>query len=70
MVTHNINLELTTEQLVHLNMAMNDIYECNFDALDSTGFENERPSLLAQCNAIQAFMDTIKHKLAEVGNAK
>jgi len=70
MATHNINFELTTEQLIHLNMAMNDNYDCLSDAVDTAGFEDQRPSLLAQCNAIQAFMDTIKHKLAEVGNAK
>ena len=69
MATHSINLQLTTEQLVHLNMAMNDSYDCNSDALDSEGFESQRPSLLAQCNAIQVFMDTIKHKLSEINHA-
>lgn len=69
MVTHNINLQLTTKQLIHLNEAMNDSLECNTDALDSTGFENERPSLLAQCDALQVFINTLQAKLSEVSHA-
>ena len=66
MANHVIQLELTTEQLMHLNTAMIDSYDCRLDALDSAGFENERPSLLAKCDALQIFMDTIKDKLAGV----
>lgn len=66
MATHVIKLELTTEQLVHLNTAMSESYACNSDALNSRGFENERSSLLAQCDALQIFMDTIKDKLSGV----
>jgi len=66
MANHVIQLELTTEQLMHLNTAMSESYNCNFGALNSRGFENERPSLLAQCDALQIFMDTIKDKLAGV----
>ena len=66
MANHVIQLELTTEQLMHLNTAMSDSYNCNFDTLNSRGFENERSSLSAQCDALQIFMDTIKDKLAGV----
>ena len=66
MANHVIQLELTTEQLMHLNTAMSESYNCNFDALDIRGFENERSSLSAQCDALQIFMDTIKDKLAGV----
>ena len=66
MANHVIQLELTTEQLMHLNTAMSESYNCNFDALNSRGFENERSSLLAQCDALQIFMDTIKDNLAGV----
>ena len=66
MANHVIQLELTTEQLMHLNTAMSESYNCNFDALISRGFENERSSLSAQCEALQIFMDTIKDKLSGV----
>ena len=66
MANHVIELKLTTEQLIHLNTAMSESYNCNFDALNSRGFENEHSSLSAQCDALQIFMDTIKDKLSEV----
>ena len=66
MANHVIKLELTTEQLMHLNTAMSESYDCNFAALNSVGFENERFSLSAQCDALQIFMDTIKDKLSGV----
>lgn len=66
MANHVIQLELTTEQLMHLNTAMSESYNCNFAALNSRGFENERSSLSAQCDALQIFMDTIKDELAGV----
>ena len=66
MANHVIQLELTTEQLMRLNTAMSESYNCNFDALNNRGFENERSSLSAQCDALQIFMDTIKDKLAGV----
>ncbi len=65
MANHVIQLKLTTEQLMHLNTAISESYDCNFDALNSRGFENE-PSLSAQCEALQIFMDTIKDKLSGV----
>ena len=45
MANHVIQLKLTTEQLMHLNTAISESYDCNFDALNSRGFENERSSL-------------------------
>ncbi len=69
MATHNINLQLTTKQLIHLNEAMNDSLDCNSDALDSAGFESQRPSLLAQCDALQVFINTLQEKLSEVNHA-
>lgn len=66
MANHVIQLKLTTEQLMHLNTAISESYDCNFDALNSCGFENERSSLSAQCEALQIFMDTIKDKLSGV----
>ena len=70
MATHTINLELTTEQLIHLNNAMNDIYDCNADALQSASFKDERLPLLRQCEALQTFMESIKDTVAGVKNAK
>ena len=66
MANHVIQLKLTTEQLMHLNTAISESYDCNFDALNSCGFENERSSLSVQCEALQIFMDTIKDKLSGV----
>lgn len=70
MATHTINLELTTEQLIHLNNAMNDTYDCNADALQSSSFKDERLPLLRQCEALQTFMESIKDTVAGAKNAK
>lgn len=71
MATHQISLTLTTEQLIHLNQAMNDTYDCNFDALQGeNGFDNERLPLLRQCEALQTFMDSIKNIVSGVEDAK
>ena len=69
MATHTINLELTTEQLIHLNDAMNDTYDCNADALQSDSFKDERLPLLRQCEALQTFIESIKNVVTGAQNA-
>lgn len=69
MTTHTITLELTTEQLVHLNDAMNEHYECNADALTTDSFKDERLPLIRQCEALQTFIDSIKHIVAGAKDA-
>ena len=70
MAIHKINLELTTQQLIHLNNAMNDIYDANADALSTAGFEDERLPLLRQCEALQTFMESIGDIVAGAKNAQ
>lgn len=60
MATHKISLELTTDQLTHLNNALNEHQQANLDALVTPGFRNERSDLLKQCEALQVFIDTIE----------
>lgn len=69
MAMHTINLELTTEQLIHLNKAMKDNYDCNFDALSSDSFKDERLPLLRQCEALQTFIESIKEVVAGAKDA-
>lgn len=69
MATHKISLELTTEQLIHLNTALNEHKQANLDALSSPGFENEYSGLFKQCEALQLFIDNIKSIVPEVSHA-
>ena len=69
MATHKISLELTTEQLIHLNTALHEHKQANEDALAYHGFASEYPELFKQCEALQIFIDNIESIVPEVSNA-
>ncbi len=69
MSTHNINIQLTTEQVIHLNEALKEHYDCNTDALASPSFAKQFPALHKQCNALQILMSSIKNIVSEVKHA-
>ena len=69
MATHNINLQLTTDQVIHLNEALQEHYDCNIDALSSSTFASQFPALHKQCDALQVFMGSIKNIVSEVKHA-
>lgn len=70
MLLHNLNFKLTTEQVSHLNDALQEHYDCNQDALASKGFESEYPALKKQCDALQILIGSIKGIVSEVEHAK
>lgn len=70
MVLHNITFSLTTEQVAHLNDALQEHYDANQDALNSKGFENEYTALKKQCDALQIMINSIKNIVSEVDYAK
>ena len=43
MANHVIQLKLTTEQLMHLNTAISESYDCNFDALNNVVLKMSAP---------------------------
>lgn len=69
MATHKISLELTTQQLIHLNDALREHQQANDDALASNLFLEDHPALFQQCEALQIFIDTIKNIVTEVSDA-
>lgn len=70
MVLHNINFSLTTEQVAHLNDALQEHYDANQDAMGSKGFESEYPALKKQCDALQIMINSIENIVSEVEHAK
>lgn len=70
MALHNITFNLTTEQVIHLNDALNEHYSCNMDAMSSICFAEEAPTLQKQCEALQTLMDSISEIVSEVEDAK
>ena len=69
MAIHNINIQLTTEQVTHLNEALKEHYECNVDALASSAFASKYPALHMQCDALQTLMGSIKNIVSGVKHA-
>lgn len=69
MATHTINLTLTTEQVIHLNNALNEHLQANIDAISSEYFQSETSDLFKQCDALQTFIDTISNLVNGVQDA-
>lgn len=68
MATHQITFNLTTEQVVNLNGALNEHYEANTDALSDggRGFNNEQIShFKQQCEALDVLISSIKNIVSE-----
>ncbi len=59
MASHTITLNVTTEQVLHLNSAISDILQCNLEAISSKSFEDELSPLLFQAEALNTFKKAI-----------
>lgn len=68
MATHKISLELTTDQLIHLNTALGEHKQANNDYLAGRDFD-KYPELLKQCEALEVFMNNIKSIVSEAPHA-
>ncbi len=65
MAMHIINLNVTTDQLIHLNNAISDIIDTNIGAISSKSFRDELSPLLLQCEALNTFHTSIQKVLSE-----
>lgn len=68
MSQHTITLNLSTDQLTHLNDALNEHKQANIEAIASTSFQEEHSHLFKQCDALQVFIDTISDLVPEVSD--
>lgn len=72
MATHTLTFNLTTDQVIALNSALDEHYEANADAIadSGTGFSDAQKShFQKQCEALDVLINSIK-KIVEPKNAK
>lgn len=73
MAIHSLTFNLTTEQVISLNGALNEHYEANADALadGGTGFSDAQKShFQKQCEALDVLISSIKNIVSEPTYAK
>ena len=73
MSTHSITFNLTTEQVINLNSALNEHYEANADAIADSGngfCDAQKSYFQKQCEALDVLINSIKNIVSEPNHAK